>query len=409
MTESSDKPRSPAAPGVLQLVVCAGARNDDTSAYLDALRTAYRGGSSGYLAGADDLGELVRELMDPPPDPEADDSSAKMPAERILSAALHTIVVVLISKALIGKPDFVNWINRCALAIRATQDQHRLLILDLDGSMRDFFGMAKGAAWSQAKPVEDLGEYAVRPSVTALVALHRSMEAVSAGSKNLTRPTMSMFVSHAKADGLPLAQALRDLIHALPDFDTFYDARDIPWGSDWARVLEEAVDDSVVIALRSEEYESRAWCQQEMLWADEFASPVVVVDLRQNPIAPPSRLGFQNAVSVRVTDGNLYRVVFVALRQGLRARMHVRMVQWMIDEGYLDEDKVDFVVRHPTMNALRTVCLRNIVKTELTIVYPDPPMLVGEADGAVALVRGHADGFRLTTPLALLGLDGSRS
>ena len=409
MTESSDRPRSPAAPGVLQLVVCAGGRTDDTIPYLDALRTAYRGGSTGYLAGADDLGELVRELLDAPPDPDADSPTDPMPPERILSAALHTIVVVLISEELVNKPDFVEWINQCALAVRAAHDRHRLLILDLDGSMADFFGTAKGAAWSQAKPVEDLGEHAVRPTVTALVALHRSMEAVTAGSKGLTRPTMSMFVSHAKADGLPLAQALRDLIQALPDFKTFYDAQDIPWGADWSRVLEEGVDDSVVIALRSEEYENRAWCQQEMLWADEFASPVVVVDLRQNPIAPPSRLGFQHAVSVRVTDGNLYRVVFAALRQGLRARMHVRMVQWMIDEGHLEKDKVDFVVRHPTMNALRTICLRNITKTDLTIVYPDPPMFDGEADGAIALVRGHVDSFRLTTPMTLLGNNGSLS
>lgn len=358
----------------------------------EKLVRSFQGG--GYLAGADDLGVLTREFYTRP---------SREPDEE-LSIALHTVMIVLVTRDLVDDRPFMEWIDRCSGKIRERQPHSCLLILDLESAMPDFFDAAPGASWSQAKPAETLGEFAVRPTVASLVALHRCLQVLTEGSENSAQK-MRLFVSHAKLDGLPLAKALTEMIETLPGFEGFYDAADIPWGTDWSEVLKKGVRDSIVIVLRSDMYETRAWCTREMLWADEFASPMVVVDLRSDAIALPSKLSFDRAPSLRIPDGNLYRVVFMALREGVRARMHLRTVQHMIDTGRLQSDATYSAVRQPTMNALRMICENNRDKGDLTILYPDPPMHRGDLDAAQALVASYSPGFRVTTPEGLVAMN----
>lgn len=375
----------------LQVIVCAGEPQGTAREFREALISAFQGGENGYLAGADDLGVPIMEFF-AEPSKSADDQ---------LAAALHSMMVVLICAKLTGNAKFMAWIDSCAAAVEQSPGRHRLLLLDLDGSMESFFASAPQAGWSQALSAAELGERAIRPTKTALVALHRSMDVVSQAS-NLVGDKMCMFVSHAKLDGQPLALALTTMIKSLPGFEGFYDAQDIPWGADWRRVLESGVRESILIVLRTEIYESRAWCQREMMLADEYASPLIVVDLRNAMIAPPSQLSFDRAPLVRIPDGNLYRVIFMALREGLRARLHVRTVQALVDDRKLDRTALRLVVRRPTMNALRATCLAAMPTTELVIVYPDPPMYQGELDAANALVASYSRNFRLTTPQTLM-------
>jgi hypothetical protein len=91
---------------------------------------------------------------------------------------------------------------------------------------------------------------------------------------------LKLFISHAKMDGLPLARALKHQIGELAWLPKFYDADDLPPGSDWQAELEKNVGASLIVMLRTEEYDNRHWCQQEVLWADEYATPAVLVDAR---------------------------------------------------------------------------------------------------------------------------------
>ena len=362
----------------------------------DNLVRSFQGG--GYLAGADDLSVLTREFYAEPSDDPV----------TVLSDALHTVMIVLVTRKLTQDQSFVAWIDRCADAIRDRQPNACLLILDLDSAMPDFFQLAPRAAWSQALPADALGEHSVRPTIAALAVLYRCLQVLTAGSDE-TQATLRLFVSHAKLDGQPLAKALADMIQTLPGFDSFYDAADIAWGTDWSEVLKQGVRDSIVVVLRSDMYETRPWCTREMLWADEFASPMVVVDLRSEAIALPSTISFDRAPSLRIPDGNLFRVIFMALREGVRARLHVRTVRHLCDTGRLNPDNVHTIVRQPTMHALRSVCQRfaaQQTKKDLTILYPDPPMHRGDREAAEALVASYAPGFRIMTPEELVATAG---
>src|SRR5258705_12795777 len=87
--------------------------------------------------------------------------------------------------------------------------------------------------------------------------------------------------------------------------------------------------------LRTDEYDNRHWCQQEVLWADEYATPAVLVDARTGLNHPAGVLRFDRVPTVRIPDGNLVRILFLALREGLRFLHFIRRVERMKQRGRL--------------------------------------------------------------------------
>lgn len=98
----------------------------------------------------------------------------------------------------------------------------------------------------------------------------------------------TIFVSHAKQDGRATAE---DLVRHVRDpqnqlgLETFYDALELRDGEDFAEGLEQGVQDSALLALASDSYEGRPWCNREILVAKQFRRPVLIVDLGRNRVA----------------------------------------------------------------------------------------------------------------------------
>lgn len=382
-------------PTPLQVVVFSCDSDEPSNEFRRTMVECFQGGGTGYLAGAEDTGVPVLEYFEAP----------SISPEDSLGRALHTLGIVLVSRRLLENDALLSWLKRLADAVETADaasvgSPHKLLVLDLDNALGSFFEKAPSGGWPQAASVDSLGERAVRTTVASLIALNLAMQSLS-GDAGLLGHKLRFFVSHAKLDGQPLARVLSSLIKDLPGFQGFYDAEDIPIGSNWRKVLEKGVHDSILIVLRSDIYETRPWCVQEMRWAEEFASPFVVVDLRHRLIEPASHLQFDRSPTVRVPDGNLFRVVFIALREGLRARLHVRTVDELVAKGLLDKTRTRVLVRQPTMHALQAVCAQVSASEPVTILYPDPRMHVGEQQAAEALARSFSPKINLTTPQTL--------
>jgi len=126
-----------------------------------------------------------------------------------------------------------------------------------------------------------------------------------------------------------LAYALKHQIEVLGWLEDFYDVDDLPAGRNWQRELERGVGSSLLIMLRTEVYDGRHWCKQEVLWADEYATPAVLVEARTGLNHPAGSLPFDRIPTVRIPDGNLLRILFLALREGLRFLLFSRRVEEM--------------------------------------------------------------------------------
>jgi hypothetical protein len=390
----------------LQLLLFRHPEDVDYQPYEEAIARAFQGGkdAGGYLATGEDLGLQWELFAAAPP----------RPASETLDGFCHTLTVVLVDTKLLEKGDdkLWDWLAGCATATRNSRRRHAMLVVATDERTGGALLRKRPALGAlQLLYVHDLGERAIRASMLALRLLHQCRlllaEGLSPDGKG-EPGHLRLFISHAKLDGLPLALALKGQIKALGWLEKFYDADDLPPGCDWQDELERGVGSSLIVILRTEAYDGRHWCQQEVLWADEYATPAVLVDARTNLTHPAGALPLERVPAVRIPDGNLVRILFLALREGLRFLLFRRRVEQMKQEGQIPSPAQMRVFSFPpSMSALLRAC-HSFAPNDGSrlILYPDPPLRSGQYEAAQALVEAYAKGAELVTPNTLVAKTG---
>lgn len=395
----------------LQLLLFRHLMDTDVLPYEAAIIHAFQGGkeAGGYLATGEDLG-IQLEVFSAAPDLSASD---------VLESFGHTLTIVLLDGALLSVGDALSsWLAECWQATKASKGRHAMLVIAMDErTCRQLLAQCPPLATLQLLMAHDLGEHAIRPAMLALRLLHESrilLAAALPSTHGHKSGYLRLFISHAKMDGLPLAHALKHQIEALGWLKDFYDAEDLPAGCDWQEELEQGVGSSLIIMLRTEGYDSRPWCQQEVLWADEYATPAVLVDGRTGLNHPAGVLPFDRVPTARIPDGNLLRILFLALREGLRfLHFMCRVEQMKQGADWKTTVEVRVFSFPPSMAALLRACQSLIESKESSptgrlILYPDPPLRAGLYEAAQALVAAYApSGTRLVTPNTLAATKGA--
>jgi hypothetical protein len=95
---------------------------------------------------------------------------------------------------------------------------------------------------------------------------------------------LTVFISHTKradqgeeANVLELINRVRSIIGDTR-LNDFFDANDLQPGCDWDETLRTKAAKSALLAVRTDLYASREWCQREMLIAKRAGMPVVILD-----------------------------------------------------------------------------------------------------------------------------------
>lgn len=299
--------------------------------------------------------------------------------EDALSNAAHTIVVLFATPAWISDPDAITWAKTIADPISKSGGVHSLIILGTsEETLSALRANSKGTALEsvQSWSVEKLGEYALRPLYAALFVLNRAHRLVAKSSKSKLPPKAVLFISHAKLDGLPLAQALSHLISQFPWLDQFYDARDIQSGDDFREILEHGVLNSMLIILRTDIYDLRFWCRQEVMWAEANDRPALLVDARTELSSRPSSLGFTGIPSVRIPDGNLVRILIEGIREWVRIAVLYSRYEAALKTLTLPH--CELLSRQPSLISLAEAVER--LKSKATeadtvlVIHADPPL-----------------------------------
>jgi hypothetical protein len=398
----------------LQLLFFRHPDDEDVLPYEEAVVRAFQGGkeAGGYLATGEDLGVQLEIFSGAP--------RTERSAAETLDSFGHTLTIVLVDHLLLtrGGEPLWDWLAECWRHTDASNGRHAMLVVPIEERLGHQFSAKRGALQSlQLIQPLDLGERAIRPAMLALRTLHACRLLLASALQLATMPGhapgfLRLFISHAKIDGLPLAHALKHQIEALPWLEDFYDAEDLPAGCNWQRELEQGVGASLIIMLRTDVYDSRYWCQQEVLWADEYATPAVLVDARTNLHYPAGVLPFDRVPTVRIPDGNLVRILFLALREGLRFLHFMRRVEEMKQNGGLPSPvELRVFSGPPSMPALLRACRlvsasKEPATTPRMILYPDPTLRAGVFEAALALVAAYAPGTRLVTPNTLAATVG---
>lgn len=355
----------------------------------------------------DDLG--VRTFTAQPQRPDG----SVQPAPEFFDEVLHTILLVFVDDLLLGNSDLVNWLTDGLRHCGASSRRHLFVSVVPGEETRNRWLARPGLGAHNVVDFSKLGEEAERLDWLSLRVLDWAMKAAATGAGEDKQWKVRFFVSHAKRDGISLAQILRDRVKEIGWLESFYDAWHLDPSRPWIEQLEEAVASSVVVALRTDIYDHRPWCQAEVLWAEQHGAPLVLVDARSGLVHAASNLPYESAPCVRIPDGNLVRILHAALRVALRARIFLRRARELERLGLLN-GTFELIPVTPGLSAIASACSRLERAAQdaqknpppYSVCHPDPGLRDVISRAAQALAVSSAVPIEIVTPRTLLSAPG---
>ena len=206
------------------------------------------------------------------------------------------------------------------------------------------------------------------------------------------------FISYAQSDGLHLAKRVTAFLAAGGSTEAFFAPRDVPAGDDWRAELRRHAGRGVLLAIRTDAYGGREWCQIEVLEAKRAGMPVVVLDAlarRESRGFPYLGNGPVQRWRSRDPALRLEELHGLMLREALRFRYFAIRVERLWSLRRIDAR------RHvqPTPPELLTLLERTAAADAAPLlVYPDPPLGSDE----LAVIRRLDERMQPVTPLMIL-------
>ncbi|POR40193.1 toll/interleukin-1 receptor domain-containing protein [Methylobacterium sp. V23] len=191
-----------------------------------------------------------------------------------------------------------------------------------------------------------------------------------------------LFVSHAKADGDKTARAIVDYVNATDQdvpLQTFYDAKELSPGDDFAAEFDTAIRGGTLLAIVSDVYDSRPWCVFELTTAKRARRPIVLADVGQVRTSRTYPYG-ANLPRVRITpkEGEttwVERLLVETLSEGLRCDIFEAQATRALALAEVDRSGALILPRPPEL-----FDVVEAVPSLSLIVYPDPPISVLERE-----------------------------
>ncbi len=207
---------------------------------------------------------------------------------------------------------------------------------------------------------------------------------------------LSVFCSHTKkhsegeeaAEVADIMQQVRDRI-AVTHLDAFVDESDIQPGSDWRADLVRAVSSSSLLAIRTDLYSSRVWCQTEMMEAKRGDRPIVTLHaVGETPGRGSFLMDHVPVVAYQQTDEEtIVRSIDRALN--VLVDRTLRRVLWTASEPSLEAMGVDWAPSEAPelVTAVEWIGAHypNVLSQQVTIMHPDPPLGPAEKELIVRL------------------------
>jgi hypothetical protein len=243
------------------------------------------------------------------------DGVAWSEAEGVDNPAIPALFVVMVTEKLVSDPTMRDILDAIATLLPKRPEDGNCDLLAYSLSQQAMSKVPPVFAKRQVKSMEHLGEHRIAPHKLGLVALHRARMLMGETRRS---ERLRIFISHAKFDGIFLAQSLKFAIDQISELSAWYDAEDIEGGSDWLTAIQDAASTCIFIAVRTNTYEQRKICRDEFMVAVMNGVPIVVVDALTQPVSDSSPLPFSAVPNVRIPDGNTYRVLLTTLREHLR-------------------------------------------------------------------------------------------
>jgi len=206
--------------------------------------------------------------------------------------------------------------------------------------------------------------------------------------------SIKIFLSHAKAGdtGRLHAESIKKFIDNT-NMSRFFDATEISPGFKFDEEIIKHIKESTLVAIGSDTYSARYWCQREVLCAKEHQRPIIVVDCLQefeDRVFPAS----SNVPCVRVpaehplNESDILRILIATILETIRHLHTKKSLEYYRGQNWIDGD-CTIISRPPEV--IHPMILKE--NGEQKICYPEPPLYSEELDW---LTKFRIDAF---TPL----------
>ncbi|MBQ0958169.1 TIR domain-containing protein [Ideonella sp. 4Y11] len=309
--------------------------------------------------------------------------------------------------------DWLRWVREAVESAARRPDQVALLPVALD-PLDPRSALATALPPLQCLGATDpLAESSAAAGPPPVAVLRRDLsQALARWLHPAGGPALRVFISHTKRMSGP-DEAVASLVDTVREvlggtrIGSFYDAQDLQPGADWDQALRRHAASSALLALRTDLYASREWCQREVLTAKRHGMPVVVLDALQRGEARGSFLmDHVPRLPVRRGADGAWDRAAIGQALDLLADAWLHSVLWQRQAERAAADPMlagyQFLPQAPEPSTLSQLLARVPPGAELRVLHPDPPLACEERAVLQDLVRraGHA-GLDLSTPKLL--------
>ena len=209
--------------------------------------------------------------------------------------------------------------------------------------------------------------------------------------------SIRLFLSHAKKGdtGLKHAKAIKKFIDN-SNMQGFFDVNDISSGFKFDEEIEKHIKRSTLIAIESDAYSTRYWCQREILTAKREKRPIILVnsleEYEDRVFPAASNIPCVHITAEPLNDKDILRILIAALLETIRFEHARKLLTYYRNQKWIDQNAVIFA-RPPEIQQIVEILKNNKKSNNLVICYPEPPLYKEETE--------WADYFNITvsTPL----------
>ncbi|EPF5869368.1 TIR domain-containing protein [Morganella morganii] len=205
---------------------------------------------------------------------------------------------------------------------------------------------------------------------------------INEGDKG-TDTSLKLFLSHAKQDdcGVNLAVDIKDFIDKT-NIQNFFDATDISPGYSFDEEIIKHLEESTVIAIGSDKYSSRYWCQREILMAKEASRPIVFVDTLEfyEDRIFPAAVNIPNihiSHDKELKDKEILRILISSFLETIRFYHAKDLLDYYKEQEWINK-KSQIFARPPEIFQITKLLQEREVNSKefevLYICYPEPPV-----------------------------------
>lgn len=388
-------------PPILEVFVVSHPGDADGDGIAQTLLERFRGNAySGLIGGAVDVYVRSASASDDPAGAPRSLPCIQALPYGVLAPALTAIVLVAGTElaASVHQPGPWREYVQALVDARAGDPEHvGVFTVRVDPNVFDGTELGRIVGHIQGIGNGEVGTEEFRTSVC------RDLAQGIAQMGNDTPDQITVFVSHTKRLSSVEEKQVSDLVALVRDviantrLTDFFDAQHIQPNADWKPAIDAAASTGALLAIRTDLYSSREWCQREVLTAKRAGMPVVILDaltdgeergsfVMDHVPRTPGRLEKKtwrrdDVVKAlgHLVDECLKRVLW-RKQQQLAAGVDLPVnIDWWAPHAPEPTTLVDWLDRHPNLPDQR--------KQPIVVLHPDPPLGPDEADVLVQIAR----------------------